>query len=251
MDIDEWENFSNGYVNVPISMLKCYWSACHHKFDWLLINIIAFGAASNQLIKCDNEDGIEAVTQAAEDNIDEIIDFINEWDNSLATGFVKNGNVYYFDIIKLRCEKWIKNNGGEDWTKRGGWVGVTIYNLRKMMCERIEWNKGVDKRINPERGEQKWLIYFGLKSVIGQKKYFECSWNCILNRALGFISSKDYENANPDKQDWTIPFRTHRKTKSKMLERLINEFNLDYKPVGKKGCTQHGCRWSFKRASNN
>lgn len=253
MERDELLNYSNSYVNIPIPMLKYYWMVSSFNFDWFLINVIAFGTATEQLIRL-VEDGHtwEGVTSAAEDNLDSIMEFAEEWDSYSDTFCELQNckNVRFYPLVQY-YKKWIEQNGGENWTAKGGWVGITVYNLRKMIRERIEWSKGVDKRVNPERGAQKWMIYFGLKSVIGQKKYFECSWDCILNRSLGFISEKDYGNANLDKQDWTMPFRTKRKTKIKMIERLIEEFNLVYTPTGQKGCTHRGCRWGFKQKSKD
>lgn len=245
MDIDGAVNYGNSYVNIPYSVLKNYWFGEVFGFGAFIVHVLAFGTATKQILEYRYDDNeLEATTESAEDNLELFLEAIDDYD---AFCEAKNKGAKRFRSLVLKYSEWIDKNGGEEWTKHGKWVGITVYNLHKMLLERREFIQGTDSRKHRERMEQKWLIYFGLKSTIGQKAYFECSWDCILNRSLGFISKLDYDNANLGDNDWTIPFRIKRKTKDKMIERLKNEFGLIYNPTGCKGCDHKKCRWSFKK----
>lgn len=239
-----YSNYDNSYVNVPIFILKTYWAGDEACFRTFILNILAFGTATQQIMRFEEagNDGCKyfsATTTSAENNIELFINFINETERFRQT------NNYYQTFYDLVCkyQEWLRENYESEWTIHTRWVGITIYNLHRMILSFSE----SDLRKSPERNAQKWLIYFGLKSIIHPKPYFECSWDFILCRAMGFNSRKDYEIENISDADWTIPFRTKRRTKMKMIERLTNEFGLVYTATRYKGCNGYKCRWSLQK----
>ena len=243
--IDDFVNYENSYVNVPIFLLKKYWQGDVHGFGRFIVDVLAFGTATEQILRYSDEDAsqLEATTQSADDNLDLFLDKIRDYEM-----FCESRNCPEdFRSLVCRYQKWVNENGGDEWTVNGKWVGITVYNLRKMLQERNEFIHGTDGRKSRERMEQKWMIYFGLKSAIGRRSYYECSWESILNRAMGFMSGQEYLNANLGDYDWTMPFRTKRKTKKEMIERLIKECGLIYSATRNKGSIKFSCRWALPK----
>lgn len=242
---DDFDSYGNCYVNIPLFILKTYWQNKDACFNTFILHVLAFGTATQQIMRLDYDEvgnsRYEALTESAEANLDLFLQFISE-----ANEYRQTSNLPKFDFDEKISdyEEWFHNNGLSEWTRRVKWVGITVTNLCKMILEHKRFVSGIDGRRSYPRMTQKWMIYLGLKSTIGQKAYFECSWDCILNRSMGFISRLDYDSANLGDNDWTIPFRIKRKTKDKMIERLKNEFGLNHNPIGYKSKKY---RWSFKK----
>ena len=243
-------NYENSYINIPLFILQTYWRSDYLYQKWesketdfnrFVAHVIAFGIASGQLFRMEfnNNDPILIPTSnASEDDNQLFIDFIDDLED-LRVGMGQNPFLLYAKVF--RYQQWIKANGDDLWMKSNSWVGVTISNLRTMTTGRFTIS-----RAKSQRWEEMWLIYFGLKSAINPRIYFDCSWDFILTRAMGFKNIKDYSENILNAENWTTQLRNKRRAKDKMIERLIKYFGLHYTPTGTKGCGRKKCRWSFE-----
>lgn len=210
--------------------------------DGFLYHTIAFGAASEQILTIEVDDienggvTIESTTSAIEPLMDIILDFLDDYE---LTHKCKHN---YFAKLVLGYKNWIKDNGEDEWMRNSRWIGVTANNLKKMLNDRRTISDA-----KHERWEQMWMIYFGLKSAIGRKKYVQISWNFILIRAMGFFNTQQYNDYFKGQPSWITPLM-NRKAKERMIERLKNNFNLVYathRPT--KGEHPEVAQWSFQK----
>lgn len=236
----DFTNFENCYVNIPIHILKMFWLS--HGIDEFLYHVLAFGAASGQILSIERDNietddiTIRATKAAIEPIIDSIADFLNEYHE------MYNHKLSSFVQLALVYRDWIEDIGGEGWMRESRWIGVTAYNLKKMLNGRHSISTA--KR---ERWEQMWMIYFGLKSVIGRKRYVQMSWDFILIRSMGFLNTKEYNDYFDGGESWITKLR-NRKASEKMIGRLRENFNIVYathRP--QKGERPEVAQWSFQK----
>lgn len=227
-------NHTNGYVNIPISLLSRFWV---DDFDAFLSDIVCFGTATKQLFDISPSGVLEPLSVAVEDNIDVLENYISEWGTM---------DDFMFSVDYTR-EVYLDGIDVDEWTRKVKWVGITVCQLCKMITGRNLISKA--KR---RRWEEAWIIYFGIKSVVGQKEYFQCSWDFILTRAMGFISGDEYSQYKKScnyEADWTTQFREKRKARDIMIQRLQDDHGVVYathRPS--KGEFIQSPQWSFNKS---
>ncbi|MCM1441149.1 MAG: hypothetical protein NC131_18400 [Roseburia sp.] len=210
--------------------------------DGFLYHVLAFGAASEQILTTEVDDKncngitIESATAAIVPLMDLIFYFIDEYNA------INKYDIDDFKNLVINYKKWIVDNGKDNWKRNVAWVGVTAFNLKKMLGDRY-----VVSEAKRERWEQMWMIYFGLKSVIGRKQYVQMSWEFILIRSMGFFNTKEYDNYFKKQQNWITPL-LKRKAKEWMIKRLEQHFNLVYAThTPTKGERPEVAQWSFQK----
>jgi hypothetical protein len=212
----------NGYINIPVDLFRTYYNSEDAGFENLLLNILAWGFATRQIADIDtvSHTPIELEVGGPSSEI------LNDWWGYIAImddfNFTQAVAAYKSSIIG-NVSEWASNS-------KSAIVGITFKALNSMLL--------MDYKSDRERNrmEHCWIVYLAIKSIIG-KRYStdgKCTWDNILNRALGFTSTHDNLCTDAD-VDWTVQYRCGKaqrnRKKQDMIKRLTKYWGVTYSPI--------------------
>lgn len=234
---DEFLETGNGYINIPVWLFESMYRGDHPGFKKFLSDVITWGLATEQIgsINHDKWEYSEIDGGAPKDFLSDWVYFVNE---------LCNQNQYNFRSRFACFKNWLTENGKEDWERscHVALAGITFNALNKMIFGRY------GNRKEQVYTEHCWLVYFALKSILGKKINTDgkCSWDNILNRALGSTPLK-VENCHEGEIDWTLQYRSRQSYQSRkkmtLLKMLQDNWGFVYTPKDPRTGKQRKVPW--------